>query len=134
MYFFVVVAFHVLFLIVQIRIPLRFLFRDRVTVQELMKSKTVNNNMAMPVSTGMNSSFEDNNNSTSTTQPVSNPTSARSINEFMANASDQRNVLTMWSLIYPGGGHVQQSPCIDGPKIDEITGYDPTVIEFLARR
>ncbi len=134
-----------LILIVQIRImtvSLRFLYRDRVTIQDLFETgyvgstapKTVNNNVAIPTSIGINSGFEmgENNNNSSIMQPVSNAIPVRSINEFMAHVSDTRYVLTMWSRIHPGG-HVY-SPCIDGPDIDQITGYDPTVIAFLARR
>ncbi len=139
--YFISCFIHIIQIIIM-TVSLRFLFRERVTIQDLFETdsvgptnpKTENNNVAMPISTGISSSFEmgDNNNNSSIMQPVSNATPACSINEFMAHVSDRRNVLTMWSLVHPGG-HVH-SPCIDGPDIDQITGYNPTVIEFLARR
>ncbi len=124
----------------------RAFFRDRLSIQNLLENeswesvvhpKSENINAAMPTSmSGINSSlnFEMGDNSNNATkQPVLNATAARSINEFKAHVSCRRNILTMWSPIPPGGRRVH-SHHIDGPGIDQITGYDPTVIEFLAQR
>ncbi len=90
---------------------------------------------SMPISTGTNGSIDMGDNSGNNNpikQPVSSATAARNVKEFMVHASCRSTVLTMWSPTLPGGH--SHFPLIIGPDIDQITGYDPMVIEFLAHR
>ncbi len=126
-------------------------FRDILSIRNLLEAESSmqslpptseSNNAALPstFTSGIKSSLSvemgDNSNNLSK-QPVSNAAIvACDVNELKAHVSCRPQILTMWSSIPPAGRHgsAYYPPHIDGPDIDQITGYDPAVIEYLAKR